>query len=236
MILSNQNSSKLNLFNYEKISSLSLLLASLTSANAKSDFYAGIDIQRQDLQLKTSSVTLDDGSNFKPSVSKFYETKSYNPNLFLGFNTNKNLDIELGYSMSDEDKRNNSTGFVVYDQDGYQYNFNTKSTLKTQNISLDFKPSYQIDQNNSVYGIFGLNYVQIKLRKSYYADSEEIRADNYKKNILAPTAGFGYKLKINDDFSVRSQFKYSYLNKEIGDSEVKIKSLTQLSVGFAYNF
>ena len=31
-------------------------------------------------------------------------------------------------------------------------------------------------------------------------------------------------------------FKYSYLNKEIGDSDVKIKSLTQLAVGFAYNF
>ena len=152
MILSNQNPSKLNLFNYEKISSLSLslLLASLTSANAKSDFYAGIDIQRQDLQLKTSSVILGDGSIFKPSVSKFYETKSYNPNLFLGFNANKNLDIELGYSMSDEDKKNNSTG--IYSDDngnshsssagaiastGNAYNVGTKSTLKTQNISLD---------------------------------------------------------------------------------------------------
>ena len=216
--------------------SLSLLLASLTSANAKSDFYAGIDIQRQDLQLKTSSVILGDGSIFKPSVSKFYETKSYNPNLFLGFNANKNLDIELGYSMSDEDKRNNSTGLVIYDKFGDEYNFNTKSTLKTQNISLDFKPSYQIDQNSSLYAILGLNYVQIKLRESYYADSEEIGTDSSKKNIFAPTAGFGYKLKIDDNFSVRSQFKYSYLNKEIGDSDVKIKSLTQLSVGFAYNF
>lgn len=229
--------------------SLSLLLASLTSANAKSDFYAGIDIQRQDLQLKTSSAILDDGSTFKPSVSKFYETKSYNPNLFLGFNANKNLDIELGYSMSDEDKRNNSTG--IYSDDngnsyssssgavastGNAYNVQTKTTLKTQNISLDFKPSYQIDQNNSVYGILGLNYVQIKLRETLSVDSYGSATDNYKKNIFAPTAGFGYKLKINDDFSVRSQFKYSYLNKEIGDSEVKIKSLTQLSVGFAYNF
>ena len=224
-------------------------MLSLTSANAKSDFYAGIDIQRQDLQLKTSSAILADGSTFKPSVSKFYETKSYNPNLFLGFNANKNLDIELGYSMSDEDKRNNSSGTYAGD-DGYvyassagavaatgnAYNIQTKTTLKTQNISLDFKPSYQIDQNNSVYGILGLNYVQIKLRETLFADSYGSATDNNKKNIFAPTAGFGYKLKINDDFSVRSQFKYSYLNKEIGDSEVKIKSLTQLSVGFAYNF
>ena len=216
--------------------SLSLLLASLTSANAKSDFYAGIDIQRQDLQLETTSFTLGDGSSYKPSVSKFYETKSYNPNFFLGYNANKNLDIELGYSMSDEDKRNNSTGLITIDSSGNAYNLRTKSTLKTQNISLDLKPSYQIDQNNSVYGILGLNYVQIKLRESYFADSYELATDNYKKNIFAPTAGFGYKLKIDDNFSVRSQFKYSYLNKEIGDSEVKIKSLTQLSVGFAYNF
>ena len=79
------------------ILSLSLILASLTSANAKSDFYAGIDIHRQDLQLETTSFTLNDGSSYKPSVSKFYETKSYNPNFFLGFNANKNLDIELGY-------------------------------------------------------------------------------------------------------------------------------------------
>ena len=77
------------------ILSLSLILASLTSANAKSDFYAGIDIQRQDLQLKGAAFL----------ASKFYETKSYNPNFFLGFNANKNLDIELGYSMSEEDKR-----------------------------------------------------------------------------------------------------------------------------------
>ena len=216
------------------ILSLSLLLASLTSANAKSDFYAGIDIQRQDLQLKTSSVILDDGSIFKPSVSKFYETKSYNPNLFLGFNANKNLDIELGYSMSDEDKKNNSTGLITIDSSGNAYNLRTKSTLKTQNISLDFKPSYQIDQNNSVYGILGLNYVQIKLRESFI--DYEILTDNYKKNILAPTVGFGYKLKIDNNLSVRSQFKYSYLNKEIGDSIVKIKSLTQLAVGIAYNF
>jgi opacity protein-like surface antigen len=217
--------------------SLSLLLASLNSANAKSDFYAGIDIQRQDLQLKTSSVTLGDGSIFKPSVSKFYETKSYNPNLFLGFNANKNLDIELGYSMSEEDKKNNSTGLVVVDPIfGDEYNFNTKSTLKTQNISLDLKPSYQIDQNNSVYGILGLNYVQIKLRETFFADSYEIATDNYKKNILAPTVGFGYKLKIDDNFSVRTQFKYSHIDKEIGNSELKLKSLTQLAVGFAYNF
>jgi opacity protein-like surface antigen len=216
------------------ILSLSLLLASLTSANAKSNFYAGFDLQRQDLQLKTSSVILDDGSIFKPSVSKFYETKSYNPNLFLGFNANKNLDIELGYSMSDEDKKNNSTGLITIDSSGNAYNLRTKSTLKTQNISLDFKPSYQIDQNNSVYGILGLNYVQIKLRESFI--DYEILTDNYKKNILAPTVGFGYKLKIDNNLSVRSQFKYSYLNKEIGDSIVKIKSLTQLAVGIAYNF
>lgn len=217
--------------------SLSLLLASLNSANAKSDFYAGIDIQRQDLQLETSSVTLGDGSIFKPSVSKFYETKSYNPNLFLGFNANKNLDIELGYSMSEEDKKNNSTGLVVVDPIfGDEYNFNTKSTLKTQNISLDLKPSYQIDQNSSLYAILGLNYVQVKLRESFFADSYEIATDNYKKNILAPTVGFGYKLKIDDNFSVRTQFKYSHINKEIGNSELKLKSLTQLAVGFAYNF
>ena len=216
------------------ILSLSLILASLTSANAKSDFYAGIDIQRQDLQLETTSFTLNDGSSYKPSVSKFYETKSYNPNFFLGFNANKNLDIELGYSMSEEDKRNNSTGLVTKDSWGNLYNLRTKSTLKTQNISLDLKPSYQIDQNNSVYGILGLNYVQIKLRESFI--DNEILTDNYKKNILAPTVGVGYKLKINDDFSFRSQFKYSYLNKEIGNSDVKIKSLTQLAVGVAYNF
>jgi hypothetical protein len=217
--------------------SFSLLLASLTSANAKSGFYAGIDLQRQDLQLKTSSVTLGDGSIFKPSVSKFYETKSYNPNLFLGFNANQNLDIELGYSMSDEDKRNNSTGLVVVDPAfGGKYKLNTKSTLKTQNISLDLKPSYQIDQNNSVYGILGLNYVQIKLRETFFVNPYGTATDNYKKNILAPTLGFGYKLKIDDNLSFRSQFKYSYLNKEIGDSDVKIKSLTQLAVGFAYNF
>ena len=98
------------------------------------------------------------------------------------------------------------------------------------------KPSYQIDQNSSLYAILGLNYVQIKLRESYFADSYELATDNYKKNIFAPTAGFGYKLKIDDNFSVRSQFKYSYLNKEIGNSDVKIKSLTQLAVGIAYNF
>jgi outer membrane scaffolding protein for murein synthesis (MipA/OmpV family) len=72
------------------------------------------------------------------------------------------------------------------------------------------------------------------LRKTFYIDDEY--TSNYKRNILTHAVGVGYKLKINDDFSVRSQFKYSYLNKEIGDSEVKIKSLTQLSVGFAYNF
>ena len=210
------------------ILSLSLLLASLNSANAKSDFYAGIDIQRQDLQLK--------GVEFL--ASKFYETKSYNPNFFLGYNANKNLDIELGYSMSEEDKRSGYEElYYVTFTDTVRNNINTKSTLKTQNISLDLKPSYQIDQNNSVYGILGLNYVQIKLRESFSIPAfNYTETDNYKKNILAPTVGFGYKLKINDDFSFRSQFKYSYLNKEIGNSDVKIKSLTQLAVGVAYNF
>ena len=219
------------------IISLFLFLASLSSANAKSDFYAGFDLQRQDLQLKTSeSYELSDGSIYKPSIGKFYETKSYNPNLFLGYKANQNLDIELGYSMAEEDKANNSTGAFSFVAPNKFYAVTTKSTLKTQNISLDFKPSFQIDQNNSVYGILGLNYVQIKLRETLSVDSYGAATDNYKKNIFAPTAGFGYKLKIDDNFSVRSQFKYSYLNKEIGDSDVKIKSLTQLSVGFAYNF
>ena len=78
--------------------------------------------------------------------------------------------------------------------------------------------------------------MQVKLRESFFADSYEIATDNYKKNILAPTVGFGYKLKIDDNFSVRTQFKYSHINKELVDSELKLKSLTQLSVGFAYNF
>ena len=217
------------------ILSLFLLLASLNSANAKSDFYAGIDLQRQDLQLKTSEFyELSDGSIYKPSIGKFYETKSYNPNLFLGYKANQNLDIEFGYSMAEEDKRNNSTGIFYFVPSGKFYEVVTKSTLKTQNISLDFKPSYQIDQNNSVYGILGVSYLQIKLRQTFYLNEES--TSNYKRNILTHNVGVGYKLKINDDFSVRSQFKYSYLNKEIGDSEVKIKSLTQLSVGFAYNF
>lgn len=215
--------------------SLSLLLASLNSANAKSDFYAGFDLQRQDLQLKTSeSYELSSGSIYKPSVSKFYETKSYNPNLFLGYKANQNLDIELGYSMAEEDKINKSTGITSFVAPNKFYDVITKSTLKTQNISLDFKPSYKIDQNNYVYGILGVTYLQIKLRKTFYIDDEY--TSNYKRNILTHAVGVGYKLKINDDFSVRSQFKYSYLNKEIGDSEVKLKSLTQLSVGFAYNF
>ena len=217
------------------IISLFLFLASLSSANAKSDFYAGFDLQRQDLQLKTSeSYELSDGSIYKPSIGKFYETKSYNPNLFLGYKANQNLDIELGYSMAEEDKANNSTGVFSFVAPNKFYGVTTKSTLKTQNISLDFKPSFQIDQNNSVYGILGVSYLQIKLRKTFYIDDEY--TSNYKRNILTHAVGVGYKLKINDDFSVRSQFKYSYLNKEIGDSDVKIKSLTQLSVGFAYNF
>ncbi len=208
------------------ILSLSILLASLASAHAKSGFYAGVDAQRQDLQLENSSV------------GKYYETKSYNPNLFLGFNANKNLDIELGYSMSEEDKGSSDEEIYYITSTPTLFNSNTNTTLKTQNISLDLKPSYQIDQNNSVYGILGLNYVQIKLREIYSLEifNNYTETDNYKKNILAPTVGFGYKLKINDDFSVRTQFKYSHINKEIGDSDVKLKSLTQLAVGFAYNF
>jgi opacity protein-like surface antigen len=203
---------------------------------SQNNIYTGIDLVRQDLQLKTSSVMLSDGSPFKPTVSKYYETSSYNPNFFIGFNSNQNLGFELGYSMSDKDKRNNSTGLQITDVNGDKYKFNTKSTLKTQNIFVDIKPSYQIDQNNSLYGIFGFNYIQVKLKEVLFADIYEIANDNYKKNILAPTLGLGYKLKIDDNFSIRTQFKYSYVNKEIGDSEVKLKSLTQLGLGFAYNF
>lgn len=213
-----------------------LLLTSLNNANAKSGFYAGIDIQRQNLQLKTDEVELGDGSIFKPSISKFYETKSYNPNLFLGYNLNKNLDIELGYSMSNEDKKNNSTGLYLVDVSGNLYNFNTKSNIKTQNIALDIKPSYQIDGNNSIYGILGLTYLKFELKEIFYANSIKLETTKNSKNIIAPTVGFGYKLKINDDFSVRSQFKYSYLNKEIGDSYVKANSMTNLALGIAYNF
>ena len=35
---------------------------------------------------------------------------------------------------------------------------------------------------------------------------------------------------------ISTKSKLAYLNKEIGDSDVKIRSLTQLAVGFAYNF
>jgi opacity protein-like surface antigen len=218
---------------------LSTLLISLTSANAKSGFYSGIDIQRQALQLKTSSVILSDGSIYKPSVQKFYETVSYNPNIFIGLNAHQNLDIEFGYSMSEEEKINNSTGlFFVESNPKSYYSVSSKSTLNTKNIYFDLKPSYQIDQNSSLYLILGLNYMKFKLHESLYSGRplREIDVGNYKKNILAPTIGFGYKEKINDNFFFRSQFKYSHINKEIADSDVKLKSLTQLAVGFAYNF
>ena len=202
----------------------------------KSSFYAGLDIQNQTLDLKPSMPINYDEINLY-STSRNYQNKSNNPNFFIGYNSNKNIDIELGYSFSDEEKINDTNLFYTPMNGGKKYKLFRKSIIKTQNVSLDFKPSYKINQNNFLYVIMGFNVMYLKLRESKILDNEELDIINYKTKTLAPTIGYGYKLNVGNDFSARAQFKYSYYNNEIGsNSFVTLKSSTQFSLGIAYNF
>jgi len=204
----------------------------------KSSFYAGLDIQNQILDLKPSMPINYDDINLY-STSRNYQNKSINPNFFIGYNPNKNIDIEIGYSFSDEEKIND-TGkiYTTLGSLGFKkYKLSYKSIIKTQNISFDFKPSYKINQNNFLYVIMGFNVMYLKLRESTILDHEESDITNYKTKTLAPTIGYGYKLNVGNDFSARAQFKYSYYNNEIGsNSFLTLKSSTQFSLGIAYNF
>ena len=212
----------------------SFLFASKAIADDKR-FYAGIDASSQKLALDIYSTTLSDGTNFSPSAEDYYETNSFVPYLFAGFDNGSNLKIEASYSRSSEEKGNPSTGlFLVSDGSS----LSSKSEIKTQTIGLDFKPYAKINDKFLAYGILGVSQNKLDIKESIYCDGT--LCDSYSESVskLAPTLGFGAEYFLSSNVAVRTQFKYTHLNAKTPDSLgiKEIKSVTNLNIGVGYYF
>lgn len=211
----------------------SLLLSGKAIADDKR-FYAGIDASSQKLALDIYSTTL----SVSPSAEDYYETNSFVPYLFAGFDNGSNLKIEASYSRSSEEKSNNSTGLVLVSDDSSLFSLSSKSEIKTQTIGLDFKPYAKINDKFLAYGILGVSQNKLDIKESIYCDGT--LCDSYSESVskLAPTLGFGAEYFLASNVAVRTQFKYTHLNAKTPDSFgiKEIKSVTNLNIGVGYYF
>ena len=215
--------------------SIIISFTTLNSAKAEGRFYGGIDISRQELDLDIYSTTLNDGTNFSPSAKDYYETESFAPYLFAGFDDGKNLKFEVSYSQSKENKSNNSTGLILESDSSV---LSSKSEVKTQTIGFDFKPYAKINDKFLAYGILGVSYNKLDIKEAIYCDGA--LCDSYSENTtkLAPAIGFGAEYFIAPNVALRTQFKYIHLNAKTSDSLgiKEVKSATNLNIGFGYYF
>jgi opacity protein-like surface antigen len=180
------------------------------------------------------------GTDKKVSTSKYYDTKSFSPNFFAGFDNSKNFKIELGYKQNSTTQSANDPLTIS----NIKGTATTKHKLETSALSLDFRPYATISDNFLVYGIAGLTYYKLKVNESARwsggSISESVDETSVTKNKLAPTLGFGAEFKLTKNIFTRAQAKYSHINEtfkyEGGSKALKIKGATDLALGVGLYF
>jgi opacity protein-like surface antigen len=207
-----------------------------------------------------------------------HRISGFAPKIFLGIDNGDLLRFELGYQNQNYSSINTSnsaslvenftgTDFIpdygsTTTKTRYSQNVQISNSfkLKSNQVSLDFKPRILSKNNLEVFGILGLDYYKIKLKTQsnsqarntenidYYDNGEllddlsEIRtlsnstsqSQSKSTSFIAPAVGLGTQYEITKDFFARAQLRYTYLNKTI--LSTKLKSTTSIGLGVGYYF
>lgn len=216
-------------------------LAGLFSLNsticyADVSFYVGADVNYQNL-LINSKTGIKPTQEIKNS-SDFYQTQTIGPALYIGFDNNRNLRLEIGATTAIGEKKKKN----AFQSGSNQIATNFKIT--TNVYSLEFKPYYDLNKKSLIYGIIGYNYFDILLEREAYSEILGVKYSDREKvstKSLAPTIGFGGEYSFNSHFFIRTQLKYSYINSKVKYVEnnreiIKYRGAFSLGTGLGYRF
>lgn len=161
------------------------LLASTTQA--KDGFYAGINVGQSTL---AHEIQRDSGTNESPSITTRTEDTDFNIGLNLGYHLSLSENwfskFEVFYSFENAQSLNKNNLLV------------TKIDLNSS-YGATVKPGYQVTEDFSVYGFFGIIALDFDIDNSYpfappmRSDSETETGFQY---------GFGAEASIDDNWSI----------------------------------
>jgi len=212
-----------------------LYLLGVSQANAASKYYAGLDLSAQQMGLKAELPGVIDNPGKKLYVDNFYNTMTAGPTIFAGVNLdNYNLKVETFYSYFSED--NKVTNGLISAKGSP---FRTSTSITTNVVGLDFKPYIKFTEKFSGSLIAGANYYYIRTH-----ESSSLRNTNFETSQtvskFAPSIGFGLEYAFNPKFTLRGQYKHSFIRTKFNEDKslflTKLRDIDTFSVGLAYNF
>lgn len=218
----------------KKLLLISTLLFSSGSALAADSFYLGAEATQNKIGYKkVSSVRLADGSSFNINSNDYYNDSATGFGIFAGKEF-KRFDVELGYNYLSTDKTNNNTGLVVVPGNTA---LQTKSQIKLHLVSVDFKPTFKIN-DFSFYPIIGATLARANIDESFLTTGREISHASVSKNKLGFDIGVGAKLQITEKLFARIQAKYTRI--DLSSSNLSgingLDYVATASVGLGYSF
>lgn len=188
----------------KKLASIGLGLSLISGSAIASPFYAGLEGQFQEFKYEDTS-----NLPFSIEADDYYKKNMITPNVFGGYNINKRVAIELGYSWGSADKTNNDTGLVYASGPLNGQALTTSTTIDVKTLSLDGVFTQPLALSNfNVLGLVGISYNQFDLKESYNDGSSLSDKDRG----LGISAGLGVSYDINESIAIRSKVKYTHLD------------------------
>lgn len=237
--LSSKSSSK----NFSRKKSSLFLLASLAASLISSQvfaennlkFYGGVEAISQ-----TTNFELRDNKSFIGNAYAVYGDREKTasrvvPGIFIGLDNGSNSRFELGF---------NQTKYSLHEQPyGYRSNNSSNEDLRksykfeSSSLNLDYKPYLDLGKGFQIEGLLGVTYQKVKMDSySLYTQgsNKTISSSSKTTNIISPSIGFGGRYEITKDLFLRTQLRYTYIDKTI--LSTKLRSTTGISLGVGYNF
>lgn len=221
------------------------------NTDGKFAIYAGVDAQYQNMSMGRNNATLSDGTVIDDIVRDQYPHEAFSANFFLGLDNLKNFKIEIGHSLGDDSKTNNSTGIGAnskgelgkYSTKTYPNKYSTYNKIEIESNYIEFKPYKMLDGVAAFYGIFGIAKYEISIsEKSTYTlnGKEQILTRNSKASKMAPSFGAGLEFWFIDSVFFRTQVKYTPIDIEVNTGgmagTIPFKNMFAISAGLGYSF
>jgi len=173
----------------KSISAFMFFLPILAQAN-NSEFYVGLGLGSANIEgPKVSSFSFISGEKL--------EDDSELSTIYLGYQLNKNLAFEIGYT--DIGKVKNT--FTLNPNVLYDVAINDTTSIESKKTYLNIKPQYPINNQFSLFGLIGYSFYDLdyKYTGGFLSTSESISKEEF-------TFGLGGQYQFNDQFSGRLQW------------------------------
>lgn len=170
----------------------------------------------------TPYIGLDAGLNIADyTYDQDLEEQYYTATINAGMRIGSNFGVELFFTQSADNENTLVYEFSTLTQD---------INISYQSFGFDIFGYYSMVENMDFFTSFGIANYRIS-NEITYSDGFETSSESDTMTETASRFGIGLMYTFpNDDISILGQYQYSTVNNEY------IKSLSEFSIGFRYNF